>query len=68
MDDGSLAGARRTSTPHHYHKDLDRGDFLIDDRPNNGADLFAGTFIHFGKAPLPDWPAVMEYLRVARKA
>ena len=51
-----------------HHKDLNRGDFLIDNRPNNGADLFAGTFVQFGKAPFADWPSVMEYLRVAGKA
>ena len=39
-------------------KDLNRGDFLIDDRPNNGADLFAGAFVQFGKEPFTDWPAV----------
>jgi len=57
-----------TRGEHRLLKDLNRGDFLIDDRPNNGADLFAGTFVQFGKEPFTDWPAVMEYLRVASKA
>ena len=47
-----------------HHKDLNRGDFLIDNRINNGADRFDGEFIQFGEAPHPDWPSVLEYLRV----
>ena len=46
-----------------HHKDLNVGDFLIDDRPKHGADRFAGEFIHFGSPAFPDWPAVMEYMR-----
>jgi len=46
-----------------HHKDLNRGDFLVDDRPNNGADRFEGEWIQFGSARFPDWPAVVEYLR-----
>lgn len=32
------------------YMDLDNTlvDFLVDDRPNNGADRFAGEWIHFG--------------------
>jgi 5'-nucleotidase len=33
-----------------HHKNLNRGDYLIDDRPwHNGADRFEGGVIHFGK-------------------
>ncbi len=46
-----------------HHKDLNRGDFLVDDRPNNGADKFQGEWIKFESARFPDWPAVLEYLR-----
>ena len=46
-----------------HHKDLNRGDFLIDTRPNNGAAEFDGEFIQFGSDRFPDWPAVMEYMR-----
>ena len=46
-----------------HHKDLNRGDFLIDNRPNNGADRFGDGFIHFGSSRFPDWPTVMEFMR-----
>ncbi len=49
-----------------HRKDLNRGAFLIDDRPNNGAAQFgdyAGQeWIHFGSANFPDWPSVLTYL------
>ena len=43
-------------------KDLNRGDFLIDDRTKNGADKFQGELIAFGSAKFPDWHAVVTYL------
>ncbi|MGH8363280.1 MAG: 5' nucleotidase, NT5C type [Gammaproteobacteria bacterium] len=46
-----------------HHKDLNRGDFLIDDRTKHGVDRFHGEHIHFGSEQFPDWPAVLEYLR-----
>jgi 5'-nucleotidase len=52
-----------------HHKHLNRGDFLIDDRPHrNGAREFeetntAGQLIHFGSAEFPNWDAVLSYLR-----
>lgn len=45
-----------------HHKNLNRGDFLIDDRKKNGADQFEGELIYFGSAKFPDWPTVVEYL------
>ena len=45
-----------------HHKNLNRGDFLIDDRKKNGADQFEGELIQFGSAKFPDWPTVVEYL------
>ncbi len=45
-----------------HHKHLNAGDFLVDDRPNNGADRFRGEWIHFGQSPWQDWPAVTAYL------
>jgi 5'(3')-deoxyribonucleotidase len=46
-----------------HHKNLNRGDFLVDDRHKNGADQFQGEWIHFGSDAFPDWPAVLAYLR-----
>jgi len=52
-----------------HHKHLNRGDFLIDDRPDrNGAGQFedtnvAGKLIHFGGDEFPGWEAVLDYLR-----
>lgn len=46
-----------------HHKNLNLGDYLIDDRDkHNGADRFKGEFIHFGSAKFPDWDAVLKYL------
>ena len=45
-----------------HNKNLNRGDFLIDDRKANGAEEFEGEHILFGKEPFPDWPAVLNYL------
>jgi 5'-nucleotidase len=48
-----------------HHKDLLRGDFLIDDRTKWGADQFVGEHILFGSARFPGWPAVVRYLKAA---
>lgn len=45
-----------------HHKNLNKGHYLIDDRPNNGAEHFEGEWIHFGKQPYSDWEAVTTYL------
>ena len=45
-----------------HHKDLNHGDFLIDDREKNGASEFQGELIQFGTSKYPDWPAIVEYL------
>jgi 5'(3')-deoxyribonucleotidase len=46
-----------------HHKNLNHGDFLVDDRTKNGADRFRGEHIIFGSREFPDWPAVVAYLR-----
>lgn len=46
-----------------HHKNLNRGDYLIDDRTKHGADQFQGEHILFGSERFPGWPAVMSYLR-----
>ncbi len=46
-----------------HHKNLNSGDFLVDDRPEkNGADKFDGELIHFTSPQFPDWKAVTDYL------
>ena len=45
-----------------HHKNLNTGDFLIDDRTANGANLFKGKHIMFGSNEYPDWEAVCNYL------
>ena len=46
-----------------HRKDLNRGDFLVDDRTKCGADKFGGELILFGSDRFPDWPSVVSYLR-----
>ncbi|OQX96996.1 MAG: hypothetical protein B6I20_13615 [Bacteroidetes bacterium 4572_117] len=45
-----------------HHKNLNIGDFLIDDRTKNGAGEFIGEHIHFGTEKFPDWKSVTNYL------
>jgi 5'(3')-deoxyribonucleotidase len=45
-----------------HHKNLNKGDFLIDDRENNGAKDFDGELILFGSERFKDWERVTEYL------
>lgn len=45
-----------------HHKNLNRGDYLVDDREKNGAKEFVGKLILFGGPQYPDWAAVLEYL------
>ncbi len=45
-----------------HHKNLNIGDFLIDDRTANGASLFKGKHIIFGSNEYPNWEAVCNYL------
>jgi 5'-nucleotidase len=59
---GHLAYKRLILT---HHKNLNKGDFLIDDRPVPG---FEGECIAFGTAEFPDWPSVVAYLKERRHA
>ena len=45
-----------------HHKDLLKGDYLIDDRFKNGADTFEGEWIQFGSERFPDWQSILDYL------
>ncbi len=47
-----------------HRKDLLKGDILIDDRPNNGAKDFEGTWIQFGTEEFPDWRSILKYLQL----
>ena len=41
-----------------HNKNLNIGDYLIDDRPNNGAEQFTGEWIKFKG----DWELTLDYL------
>ncbi len=45
-----------------HHKNLNEGDYLIDDRTKNGVEDFKGHHIHFGQSGAETWDDVMLYL------
>ena len=45
-----------------HNKNLNKGDFLIDDRINNGAGEFEGELILFGSEKFPSWKSVVDCL------
>ena len=45
-----------------HHKNLLKGDFIVDDRDKRGVTEFQGEHIHFGTDRFPDWKAVEAYL------
>lgn len=47
-----------------HHKNLNKGDFLIDDRiDKNGADKFSGEVLHFGpEGKYKDWNELINHL------
>jgi len=45
-----------------HHKNLNDGDFLVDDRLKNGVDKFKGEHIHFGEPDFLDWTSVVSDL------
>lgn len=45
-----------------HHKDLNRGDYLIDDSPKNGAKDFHGTHIQIHSDAFPTWDDVLKYI------
>jgi len=47
-----------------HHKNLNKGDFLIDDRDKNGVLGFKGEHIFFREDKrFPDWESVVQYLK-----
>ncbi|PJI93549.1 5' nucleotidase, NT5C type [Luteimicrobium subarcticum] len=46
-----------------HHKELNLGDYLVDDRPfHNGADRFVGEVVVIGGGTFPGWAEVLPYL------
>ena len=45
-----------------HHKNLCKGDYIIDDRTANGVCDFTGEHIHFGSERFPNWACVTDYL------
>lgn len=45
-----------------HHKNLNKGDYLIDDRRKNGAGEFEGELILFGSDRFPNWLEIQKYL------
>ena len=56
---GEIASKRLILT---HRKDLNIGDFLVDDRICNGVENFSGTHIHFGSEKFPNWEVTFRYL------
>jgi 5'(3')-deoxyribonucleotidase len=50
-----------------HNKHLNRGHYLVDDRPNNGAEAFGKVpgqeWIHFGHDDYTGWPEIAAYLK-----
>jgi len=44
-----------------HHKNLNRGDYLIDDSNYRGQSNFEGEWIHFGTDKFPSWASVLIY-------
>ena len=45
-----------------HNKNLNLGNYLIDDRTENGAADFKGELINFGTPKFPNWQSVLSYL------
>ena len=45
-----------------HHKNLNKGDYLIDDRTKRGADKFEGEHIHSGQKNFETWDKVLDYI------
>ena len=45
-----------------HHKNLNIGDYLVDDRDKNGADGFQGELIRFNPKNNTEWTRIKEYL------
>lgn len=45
-----------------HHKDLNVGDYIIDDSTKNGVANFNGEHIQIGSEKFPDWKTVTQYI------
>lgn len=45
-----------------HHKDLNIGDYLIDDSTKNGAGNFTGEHIQIHSSKFPNWNSVINYI------
>lgn len=45
-----------------HRKDLNIGDYLVDDRLKNGVVDFRGVHIHYGTEMFPNWDVTYKYL------
>lgn len=45
-----------------HHKNLNKGEYLIDDRLKHGVPEFEGEHIHFGEGKFKKWGDVLKYL------
>jgi 5'-nucleotidase len=46
-----------------HNKSLLRGDYLIDDKPWNGAKDFDGEWLQFGSERFPNWSSIINFLK-----
>jgi len=46
-----------------HHKELLRGDYIIDDSTKNGVSEFQGQHIQIGSSQFPDWPTIIEWFK-----
>ena len=53
---------KRIIFSHHKNLCLQPGAYLIDDRPNHGADQFGDHHIQFGTPQFTDWQSVLNFL------
>jgi len=46
-----------------HHKNLVKGDYIIDDTKNHGVSKFEGEHIHFGSREYQNWKDILKYLK-----
>lgn len=59
---GGLADKKLILT---HRKDLQIGDYIVDDTTRNGVSEFTGEHLHFGTEKFPDWETTYNYLLAA---